>query len=1006
MRVRQAARETRATGARPGTPPFPGRDTARQLRALLPALLLFLVVPPLPAQEAATQPAGAIEGRVRERATQRPLSPANVLVLGTRLGTTTAPDGRFALDGIPAGRHVVEASFMGFASARDTVEVVAGQRVNAHFDLSPTVVRTLEAIEIRADRPLIDVKRTATAHALSTHDLEAMLAQSPTVDAVVEQQPGITRDRGRLHFRGGRSDEGLFVVDGIKVRDLLSGESSGSEIAARSAQEVQVMTGGFDARYSQAMSGVVETRIKEGGREWHGSFSYETDALLDNQDAHQIHADVSGPNVLLAPLLRLAGAERPEVTFYASLSTDLSNGYLPSVRDLAEPTRLRSSVRDEVLGRAFDYGSFFTPLAQNQWRGVLKTAWKVDADNKLSLSLTKTLGFSQDWGDPDIGEIDRNITDFPWSWAPHLDHHYTISRDVNIASLAWNRSLGTRTRTALRLWRHYSGQRKDVDGQRWDAYDLSTDAERRGEAGFVDTPYFIDTGDASDWRDRYVVVWGLANEWSRRLGTHELEWGLNAEYHDVQYMSVNARTVDLQNNLPLGDEYDLFHVTPNAGSLYLQDHFEHEGMSVGLGLAYDYWFPGEQVEKGLAARSRPHFTDALHEKFTEETHGFAGHRFKGHMSPRVGVSFPVSEQAHLFFNYGHYSQRPPYYYVYAKSTSQSGEEYPRIGNPTLNPQISVSYEIGSEYQFAEGTALRGTLFWKDMYDYPTSIRLVMQERATARSNFFIYWNMDYARSRGIELSLQQNRRNFLAGSLSYTYSIGKGKSSDPNKTKLIQETGGDSREPLLEEEFLWWNRPHKLTAQVNLRIRADDDPPRWFGFRWPADLQAKLYLVLRSGRAYTPYDASDQRVGDPYSRNGPLDKTCDFSLAKGFRLGGRRAEISLNIYNVFDWRTPLVFDPVTGLAYVAGEGTLTEPRENPELYRAYLEETVRERTNEYIADYRQRNGRDPDPALISSYADGIAASVRYDFASTYYSLQNPSYVAQPRAFRLGISYAW
>jgi outer membrane receptor protein involved in Fe transport len=971
----------------------------------LAAALFGAAVPRARAQETATQRPGRIEGRVTDRDRDQPLASANITVLGTHLGAMSGLDGRFLIEAVPAGERIVEARFMGYRTVRDTIQVEPGGTVTLALGLEGTVVRRLDPIDIYADR-LIDTRRTTSSRTLSSRDLESMLTQAPTLDNIVEQQPGVVRERGKLHFRGGRADESLFVIDGIKVRDLLSGESSGNEVAARAAQDVEVMTGGFDARYSQAMSGVVETRIKEGSPTWHGALAYDTDLLLDDQNVHQFSAELSGPNVAVAPLLRLLGDDDPEITFYSSLSSELSNGYMPTVKDMPGDHELRSSVRDQIFGQSFGYGDFFAPLADNQWRALVKTVWKADANNKLSLYGTKTISISQDWGTPDIGEIDRNVSSYPWAWAQRLDHHYTITRDTNIASLTWSRALGMRTHTNVRLWRHYTGQRKDVGGKRWDAYDTTLDSERLDDTTFVDTPYFIDTGDATDWSDRYVVVYGLANDWNLRLGTHEAECGITSEYHDVQYMSLNARTVDVNNDLPLGDEYDLFHVTPNAGNLYAQDRFEHEGMNVSLGLTYDYWFPGAQVERALAQRARPHFTQALFDKFMAETHPLFGHRFKGHLSPRVGVSFPVSEDAHLFFNYGHYTKWPTYYYVYAKSSSQSGEEYPRIGNPTLNPQISVSYEIGTEYQFVEGTALRGTLFWRDMYDYPTTIRLVMKERATSRSNFFMYWNMDYARSRGVELSLFQRRRSFLAGSLSYTYSIGKGKSSDPNKTKLIQETGGDSREPALEEEYLWWNRPHKLTAQVNLRIRDDETPPRWLGFRWPRDFQAKLYFMLRSGKAYTPLNAADQQVGDPYSRNGPSDRTCDLSLSKGLRLGGRRYEIALNVYNLFDWRTPLVFDPVTGLAYRPGAGTLTEPRENPAEYRAYVDETVRDRVRAYVADYRRRYGRDPDATLIESYGASVEQGILYDFTSAYYGMQNPSDYSQPRSIRVGVSYAW
>jgi hypothetical protein len=998
------------SAARRGAPTTRPRPAPTGPAIVLVALLTTLLLPcPVRAQDEPpdAEPArpAQLEGRVRDRETERALPAANVILVGTEIHTVAQPDGTFVLTDVPEGRYDVRVTFVGYRSEDRSVEVRSGRTARLLFELEPRVI-TLDGLEITASRPLIDVKKTSSAHELSAAELEALLTQAPTLDRVVEQQPGVVADRQGLHFRGGRADENLFLVDGVKVRDQLSGESMGKEVVTRAAQEVNVMTGGFGAQYSQAMSGVVDTRLKEGSQRWHGALSYTTDLLFDTRSLHQVEGELSGPNPILSPLLELLGDDRPEITFYVNASFDLSDSYLPSVNDLPGDAGLRSAVRDQVLGADFGYGSFFYPMGQNDWRLVGKTVWNADDNNKLAFTATKSIGFGQDWGDPDIGQIDRNVSNYPWSWAKYLDHEATITRDVNILSLAWNRSLGLRTQTAVRLWRHYSGQRKEVDGQRWDAYDTVVDSERSDDTTFVDTPFFVDSGDAADWSDRYVIVWGLGNDWSYNWRVHRFEMGLSAEYHDVQYMSVNPSTVDLANDLPLGDEFDLFHVTPNVGNLYLQDHFEYEGMSVGLGIAYDYWFPGEQVQHALETQARPHFTPELLAKFESETNSLFGYRYKGHLSPRVGVSFPVSEQAHLFFNYGHYSQRPPYYYVYAKSSSQSGEEYPRIGNPTLNPEIAVSYEIGGEYQFTATSALRATLFQKDMYDYPTSIRLVMRERQTTRSNFFMYWNMDYARSRGIELTLLRNRQNYVSGSLSYTFDVARGKASDPNKSKVIQETGGDSRETTLEEEFLWWNRPHKLTAQLSLLVRENERTPHWFGFVWPEDMNARLYFMIRSGRPYTPENESGLTVGDANSRNGPFDSTCDFSLTKGFRIGRRRFEASFDIYNVFDQQTVLTLDPVTGAAYQAGVGSLTDPQEDPSRYAEYLEETVDSRVDAFIRNYQRVYGKEPDPTLVAAYAGTIAEGVQYDFTSNYYHYQDPSYYGQSRTFRLGIRHAW
>jgi outer membrane receptor protein involved in Fe transport len=225
----------------------------------------------------------------------------------------------------------------------------------------------------------------------------------------------------------------------------------------------------------------------------------------------------------------------------------------------------------------------------------------------------------------------------------------------------------------------------------------------------------------------------------------------------------------------------------------------------------------------------------------------------------------------------------------------------------------------------------------------------------------MYWNMDYARSAGVELTLLRKLRNFISGSLSYTYIVSKGKNSDPNATKVIQETGGDAREPSLEEEFLWWNRPHKLTAQLNLRIRKGERPPRWLGFRWPRDLSIKLYYRIRSGRPYTPMSADGRKLGVNYSRNGPYDSTCDVSITKGLHIAGRRVQLFFNVYNLFDYRTPLRIDSATGQPYELGIGSLADEYPYPSAYK---------------------------------------------YEEAYYRYHTPSDYAQARTYRTGIRYDW
>jgi len=87
-----------------------------------------------------------------------------------------------------------------------------------------------------------------------------------TVTEVLQQQAGISTDADQIHVRGGRSDETVFVVNGVTNRDLVTGAPTAGQLNARSVAEVNVATGAYDVRFGNALSGVVEIRLKEGTR--------------------------------------------------------------------------------------------------------------------------------------------------------------------------------------------------------------------------------------------------------------------------------------------------------------------------------------------------------------------------------------------------------------------------------------------------------------------------------------------------------------------------------------------------------------------------------------------------------------------------------------------------------------------------------------------------------------------------------------------------------------------
>jgi outer membrane receptor protein involved in Fe transport len=918
---------------------------------------------------------------VIDRDTGDPLPFASVVVVGTSRGASTGDDGTYRIRGVPDGVHTIQASYIGYTPVRhDSVVVETAATITVDFGL-PLDLTTFEEVMVFGDRPLVDVRNTSSIKTLSAQDIEDLTIE-PTLEALIGQQVGVTMKDGEIHIRGGRADETMVLVDGVPLKDATGGSTVANALSAGSAAEVSVVKGGWDAKYGQAISGIVDVRVKEGTPRFRGEMSYITDQILADENLHYVSLQVEGPNPILDPVADVLGLDRAQpATFHLDLSTELSDTYLPSIRDLSPGARHQSSYKGHILGSSFDYGDFFRPSGDNNWRITAKTGWTVHPAHKLTATYVKSLQVGGLFQATDIGDVNRNITSYPWNWSPRLDHHYTITSDFYLLSLQWKHSLSDQSFHQLRFKHRFTGNHRDVAGQHWSEYERPRDAVLDAEG--LGHPYFLDTGDAPDYRDRYSEMIGLDWEYGHSTDHHDISLGLEGQYEDVQYFTLDAYTVDERN--PLGQEFDLFHVYPAQGAIYLQDRIEYPGINLKVSLRGDVFFPGAQVERLYEEQNRLGFNAATAEEWDDSTHEIFDRRYKLRWSPRLAVSHPISDSSHFFFNYGRFTQWPTYFYLYAKTGGVSSEEFPRIGNPNLEPEVSAQYEFGVGHKFNDRLSLRTTMFFKDIYDYPTSIAVDIGTRSTRRQTFFLYRNLDYARSRGVEVELQKRRRKHVWASASYSYSVATGKSSNPSALAQVQAVGGDARETDLDEQFMWWNRPHKVTLSWGYQVDASQAPPKLLGWTLPRRWKLSAYWMMQSGEAYTPESFSGAEVGKAFSRNGPLDTVLDLDFAKEFTVLGRELSVQFNVRNLLNHRTVLEIDPVTGTSPQAGLGSYYRDNQNPQTL--YLNEAELAGADVSVADFGIRNEND---------------AVLY----TMFDTRNPAYLSAPRSIRMGITYAW
>lgn len=312
---------------------------------------------------------GKISGTVLDADTKQPIVGANVVLEGTSQGAATDLDGYFLIVNVQPGRYTVVASSVGYVATRQTdVLVQSDLNTKLEFQLKPTIFEG-EEVTVVYTKPTVILDQTGSQRIWSSEDLNRLVINNIT-DAIT-RQTGFTIDaEGNIHARGGRSEETLFVVDGMDVRDPLVGTKIDFDLNSMNIEELQVLTGGFNAEYGKAQSAIINVTTREGAQDaYNGQIRYGTDNLIDKTSFNTDRAELSigGPIPGSKQLLN-----KP-ITFFFSGTATLTDTYTPF-----DQTRTANDY--------LDMGIKLPERTQNEFYSSLKLAYALADNKKLTLT--------------------------------------------------------------------------------------------------------------------------------------------------------------------------------------------------------------------------------------------------------------------------------------------------------------------------------------------------------------------------------------------------------------------------------------------------------------------------------------------------------------------------------------------------------------------------------------------------------------------------------------------
>jgi outer membrane receptor for ferrienterochelin and colicin len=852
--------------------------------------LLFLCLPMV-----YSQTTGKIAGLVLEEKSGEPLPGANISIVGTTMGTAADEQGEFFIINIPPGTYDIEAEMIGYTAVRvENIRVFVNRTVPIEFRLKETVLEG-EVITVKADKIVMKRDQTSSIRNISSEDIEVLPVEN--VNQVIAIQPGVVAG----HFRGGRSNEVTYLLDGVAVTDAFSNEYSISQVNPEVVEDIEVITGTFNAEYGNAMSGVVNVITKEGGNRFNGSGSVNfgnyvtshndifpglrTFEFNRNQDYKMA---ISGP--ILSDNLFFVANARFNKNLGHLTGTRMFNvdDYSDFTSQYEEEWHVESTGDDATVPMNWneDYSAFgklilksiqdmkvFVSVTWNKGKGQgYDHASKFNPDGRPTWHNESLLGmmhFNHMISTAAFYELKVSYSDY---WTGY--YIFESPKDPGYVHDEYSRNNGS--------WFYTGGQSKEHSNHTEKKYNTKLDFTWQ-----LNKRHSIKTGLDFSQLNIDHAYYTIRNAYE---GT-----GMESEYFIDEV--ANERIYPFYEPTIHSNESihtDVYTVKPVQASYYIQDKMEFSMMVVNFGVRFDYIDPKTVYPSNYRNPANQEYFEQA-----ERMSSYPQADAKSQISPRIGLSYNLGNTALLRFAYGHFLQLPPLNYYYQNSTFRiaAWDYATTMGNAQLNSQKTIQYEVGLFQQIMNEMSLDVAVWYKDIYDLVTATVYTTYNQR----RYGVFTNKEYANARGLEIKYDY-RTGALTAGINYTLAYAKGVADNPYSS--FTRAGGEM-DPVNKLIPMVWDQRHTLNLSFGYNKEKYGTTFIWY---------------LNSGQPYTwspipqsPLSAINLFPNNQYRpAKNSLDLSAYYSI---YKMNTINVRLTLLVYNLLDRLNENWVNSQTGRAY-------------------------------------------------------------------------------------------
>ncbi len=903
---------------------------------------------------------GKIRGLVRDATSGELLPSVNVIIshvwndrqaipFQSNLGAATSVNGEFIILRVPPGTYSLTATIMGYTpQMQQHVQVNIDRTTIIEFKLQPKVLEGGEVV-ITAQKDLLQVDVAATENYITAEQYNNTPFAN-RIESVLGLQSGVSGNiiEGEIAIRAGMTHEVGFLLDGISMTDKKFNRPVIS-VQPGMVQEIKIMRNGFNAEYGQSRSGMINVVSKNPGDNYNFSIDYQFDPKQRPHYGRSVYdldyrwewRLMAGPNAFTGGELFLPeGREGITKTWIGwnkysqNLMTDKNpnNDLTPEEafelwkwqhRPMQYGNRNGHNIDATfsgkvplipwrakfLLGGKYEYHPYLFPQSRTHYDERIGSYKMVnDLTSNLKLTLNSmysevrsiTQGFSYDnFLNEDRLSYNGVSLDlyYPFS-QPIIDRYTTMlgarfthtvnpelyyELNLNHFYIKWH--IGRPDSARAEDGRYFHGRLYYDPQSGWIPREKGNDDMVSGYRLY---------GGAMTWDDSYNRRTTLNGSMTWQFHpAHEFKSGFEFNYDILREDRIQWLNEDPSQEF----KFD-YKVKPIEGALYLQDKVEFQGMIANIGLRLDYLNTNsERPDQRLVLKYANNL--ALWEDFLAGKYPTYRAKPKYYLSPRVGISHPLSEHSKIYFNYGHFVQTPLSTGLYTTVSDGALQRMMYLANPDLPFEKTIAYELGYDLGLSDFFQLHIGAFFKDYYDLYSRVANAHTDQSlvieTPADDF-------YAEIRGVEIEIRKTYGRFINGWINYNYIKKAQANLGMPPTSWIPIVTDD---PKIGRNGVLWGIPRStiVTIQPNARgvitfTAPADWGPRLWHYPVLQNTNLSLQLFYQSGNQYRHPNASF-RILHPDVWFRELDRYwANMRLSRLFQIKSTNFELYMDVSNI------------------------------------------------------------------------------------------------------------